>query len=212
VTSVFADLTTVPPPDLGTPIPEAELVHTTLMFCEPLTQGTGSDLKIGVAPLDVIYTGEGCFADIDSSGFVAPMDESGTAQRVGIEYVPVDDVQSPRLIVWVPARGELNGESVVMTGAFIAQDAKLYFSAMGAPEVVYNTTVEGQQVFGSLTERMIGLPLAVFLDNKPLTSDNGRDIIAPRVQARIDDAIVTYGLSLDDGKRLVALFNYGKAR
>ena len=79
---------------------------------------------------------------------------------------------------------------------------------MGAPLLVFNMTDDGQEVFGSLTERITGLPLATFLDGEPIRGEDGQ-IIAPTVQARSTRRVHTTGLTLEDAQRLQTFLNNG---
>jgi preprotein translocase subunit SecD len=102
----------------------------------------------------------------------------------------------------------LNGAPAVMTGSFLRSNAEVQIDSFGAPYLVFNMTDDGEEVFGTLTQRIIGLPLATFLDGEPIRGDDGQ-ILAPVVNARIDDTGVTEGLSLEDARRLKTFLNNG---
>jgi len=200
-----------PTPDAGTPIPRAALHPVKLMFCEPLRElGIGG--KIAVLPSDgqVAYKQGTCEPDLDVSGKVAVRNADGTTSRVVPAYVEVNT--APReTIIWTPAKGTLHGEPTVMTGAFLKQDALVVFDALGGPALIFNMNDDGKEVFGSLSERLIGYPLAMFIDGEPVRGTKGQ-IIAPTIQSRITDTGQWTGLTLDDAKRIAALIQYGYAQ
>ena len=65
-----------------------------------------------------------------------------------------------------------------------------------------------QKVFGSLSQRLIGLPLATFLDGDPIRGKDGA-IIAPTINSQITDTGQTTGLTLNDAKKLKTFLNNG---
>jgi hypothetical protein len=188
----------------------------TIMFCEPLTQGEGVDVRFGtVLPDDgfeIDYSGDGCNADVDEGGGVLVRSESGLEDRTPIEFLELSQVFSLRSVVWIPAKGELNGKPTVLTGAMFRRDAEVVVDALGDPGVVLNTTEEGRDVAGSLTERIDGRPLATFLDDRPLPPAGNQRFIAPIVHGRIDETFLIRGISIETANYLAALVNSGNAR
>jgi preprotein translocase subunit SecD len=73
---------------------------------------------------------------------------------------------------------------------------------------VFNMTDDGQEVFGSLSARLTGLPLATFLDGEPIRGREG-SVIAPTIESTITDTGVTTGLTVDDARRLRTFLNNG---
>ncbi len=73
----------------------------------------------------------------------------------------------------------------------------------GAPHVTLQFNDEGSQLFGELTSRLVGQPIAIFLDNQPIS--------IPRVQQAIygGQAIITGDFSLDEAKVLAQRLNAG---
>jgi preprotein translocase subunit SecD len=69
-------------------------------------------------------------------------------------------------------------------------------TASGAPGVSLEFTPEGAKKFAEITKRNIGKPLAIFLDNRPVT--------APTVQNEIQDgrAIISGNFTIDQAKSL----------
>ena len=182
-----------------------------LMFCEGLQsggQGGGAGTPLAVVPdgSKVVYKTGTCEPDIDANGQVLINNGDGTTSRITPTYTT--NPPSRDQIVWTPAKGELNGAPTIMTGAFLKSDSQVVFDQLGAPQLTFSTTGDGQKVFGSLTDRLIGLPLATFLDGDPIRGSNG-GIIAPTIDAQITDSGVTRGLTLNDAKRLRTFLNNG---
>jgi preprotein translocase subunit SecD len=194
-----------------------------LMFCEPLQQGgnpantqAAAGVPLASSPLagSVYYKPGTCEPDVDAEGRVALkaegggiFNEAGQAQRVTPQYST--SVSSADNIIWTPARGDLNGSPQIMTGNFLKSNARVDVDpTFGTPYLFFSTTKEGAKVFGSLTGRIEGLPLATFLDGEPIRGADGR-VIAPVVRAQLTDGGVTEGLTLGDAKRLRTFLNNG---
>jgi preprotein translocase subunit SecD len=191
-----------------------------LMFCEPLQQGaqSGQGQPIAVSPQaqQVYYKPGTCEPDVDEAGAVALANpdgtvrtgEDGTITRVTptfSNYIPGQvDVAT---VIWTPARGDLNGASTIVTGNFLESNADVVISLRG-PLLTFNTTDDGEDVFGSMTERIVGLPMATFLDGEPIRGSDGRPL-APTIQSRISDSGQITGLSLSEAKRLRTFLNNG---
>jgi preprotein translocase subunit SecD len=204
-----------------------------LMFCEGLQQtnggpqgGTGSPIAIVPDGSKVIYKPGTCEPDVDANGDVlvstsTEIDDSapppsGPDQTTRVTPQYVSPTSAPRDdIVWTPAKGDLNGSPTIMTGSYLKSNAAVQFDSLGVPSLLFNMNSDGQKVFGSLTARLTGLPLATFLDGLPIRGEkdadgNGhKDVIAPTINATITDTGVTTGLSLNDAKRLKTFLNNG---
>lgn len=184
-----------------------------LTFCEPLQEGaqgggTGAPVAVMTGGEQVVYKTGTCEPDIAEDGSIAVIRPDGQIARVQPTYVPPTQLTSLESVVWSPGRGELNGAQVTMTGSYLDNDAAINITPLGAPELVFSTTPDGEEVFASLTQRIIGLPMATFLDGEPIRDANGA-ILAPQVQARIEGEGVTRGLTLEDAKRLKTFLNNG---
>ena len=92
--------------------------------------------------------------------------------------------------------------STNLTGKYVKR-ASLNFNNIGSPEIFLEFTGEGADLFEKVTERNVGLPLAVFLDGAPIS--------APTVQQKISggQAQITGQFSLQEAKELVGRFNAG---
>src|SRR3989344_1544749 len=92
--------------------------------------------------------------------------------------------------------------STNLTGKYVKR-ASLNFNNIGSPEIFLEFTGEGGDLFEKVTERNVGLPLAVFLDGAPISS--------PTVQQKISggQAQITGQFTLAEAKELVGRFNAG---
>lgn len=197
--------------ELGTPIPRDTLHPVKLMFCEPL-RDPSDGTKVAVIAVDgqVSYAQGTCQPDVDANGNVLVRKPDRSTNRATPAYMNAHSAPSDD-IVWMPAKGTLRGAPVVMTGAYLKQDASVIFDPLGAPVLTFAMTDDGQQVFGSLSERLIGYPISIFIDGEPVRGANGH-IIAPTIQSKITDSGQTTGLTLDDAKHIAALIQYGYAQ
>ncbi len=191
-----------------------------LMFCEPLQQGEQTDASgspIGAVAFGtkVIYKRGTCDPDIDAEGKIGVITTAGAIARIEPSYALISQIPSVEQIVWTPAIGILKGGETIMTGSYLKPNAQVQFDSLNQPLLVFNMTDDGKKVFGTLTERITGQPMATFLDGEPIRGtedtdgDGQNDIIAPTVNDRIEDTGVTRGLPLADAKRLKTFLNNG---
>ena len=196
-----------------------------LMFCEPLQDGppSGAGALIAAAPVgtNIFYKPGTCEPDISAEGQVALANDAGeiltgadgAVQRIDPTYVPGGAPSDS--IIWMPAKGELDGVPTTMTGAFLRSNSQVQFDTLtGQPLLIFNMTDDGEQVFGSLTRRIQevgtteGLQLATFLDGEPIRGAAG-SVIAPTVNSEITDTGQTTGLTTNDAQRLRTFLNNG---
>src|SRR5205823_3603703 len=104
---------------------------------------------------------------------------------------------------WIPSTGQLNGETVALTGAYLVPGHQqvTFASRAGLPDVAFEFNSDGAQLFGQITQRLLQKPLGIFLD--------GQQISAPTVQAVLTDSGVITGLSLDQARLLALQLNAG---
>lgn len=104
---------------------------------------------------------------------------------------------------WVPSMGDLNGQQVALTGAYLAPGRQqvTFTGNAGLPQVAFQFNSDGATLFGQITQRLLGKQLGIFLD--------GQQISAPTVQAVLTDSGVITGLSLDQAKLLALQLNAG---
>jgi preprotein translocase subunit SecD len=192
-----------------------------LMFCEPLQQGSqgpqGSPIATSPQAPQVYYKPGSCEPDVDAQGNVAlknpdgtiAKNEDGTILRTTPTYAPYSGgAAAESQIIWTPGKGDLNGAATTMTGNYLKPDSQVQITQFGQPILTFNMTKDGEKVFGSLTRRMQGFPLATFLDGEPIRGADD-SIIAPTVNSEITDSGQTTGLTLADAKRLRTFLNNG---
>jgi hypothetical protein len=196
-------------PSITPTVPESVDARVTFMFCEPVyVEHESGDRAVATVPhgMEVVYQPGSCEPEFEGD-LVRVRTAQGTLDLVEPTFLQYRPGLDGEFIVWRPATGVLNGDDVIMTARFINL---LYvdFDFIGQPAVIFNMTDDGQDVFESMSTRLVGLPLAVFVDGSPLLGRDGR-MIAPVMQSSIRDTAQTTGLSLVDAERLVALFEGG---
>ncbi len=90
-----------------------------------------------------------------------------------------------------------------LTGKDVKKASVTFDSQTGKPEVALSFTPQGSKLFAEVTQRNIGKPVGIFIDNYPIS--------APTVQQAINDgnAVITGSFSVDDAKKLAIAINSG---
>lgn len=90
-----------------------------------------------------------------------------------------------------------------LTGEHVEKATVQFDPQSGEPTVVLTFTPEGGQMFKEITERNIGKPVGIFLDNIPVS--------VPTVQQAIADgtAVISGGFTVDMAKSLAIAINSG---
>src|SRR5579864_1557638 len=83
---------------------------------------------------------------------------------------------------WVPSTGQLNGQTVALTGSYLipGRQQVTFQGNAGLPEVAFQFNGDGATLFGQITQRLLGKQLGIFLD--------GQEISAPTVQAVLTES------------------------
>ena len=104
--------------------------------------------------------------------------------------------------VWIPATATGSDGTTVeaLTGKYLKPNVALTLNS-SQPEVAFEWNSEGAKLFGQITQRLIGKPLGIFLDETLISR--------PTVQAVITDKGVITGLTVDEAKKLVIQLNSG---
>jgi preprotein translocase subunit SecD len=110
---------------------------------------------------------------------------------------------------WTPATGTVNGEILTLTSRYLENTFVTIDDFTRQPLLVLEWDETGQNLSEQITSRLIGRPLAVFLDDEPLWGEDGRPI-APIVEEVIRDRGQITGLSLTDAQELSRLLNAGR--
>jgi preprotein translocase subunit SecD len=150
--------------------------------------------------------------------------KSGNAYRIIVELPGVSDVEQALSLIGQTAKlefrefseqnqestqaaflfpTEMNTKSVELTGKDLKKAAVNFNSNNGEPEVAIEFSGEGGKKFADITKRLIGKPLAIFLDQMPL--------MWPTVKTEITDgnAVISGGFTFDQAKRLALQLNAG---
>src|SRR5438552_13969630 len=104
---------------------------------------------------------------------------------------------------WIPSTGQLNGQAVALTGAYLVPGRQqvTFASRAGLPDVAFEFNSDGATLFGQITQRLLSKPLGIFLD--------GQEISAPTVQAVLTQNGIITGLTLDQARLLALQLNAG---
>lgn len=160
-------------------------------------------------------------------GVSEPVVQTATSQdsyRVIVELPGVSDVNQAIALIGATAQlefrefinpnasqsaattsGEFLAEtkSVGITGKDLKRAAVNFDSTTGAPQVAIEFTSDGGKKFADVTRRLVGKPLAIFLDNSPVT--------IPVVKQEIADgqAVINGQFTQDEAKNLALQLNAG---
>jgi preprotein translocase subunit SecD len=110
---------------------------------------------------------------------------------------------------WTPATGTVNGENLTLTSRYFKENTDVAVDSYGKPLLIFEWDATGAQLSKQITTRLLGKPLAIYLGDEPLRGEDGH-IIAPTVQAVIEDKGQIEGLSLADANELKDLLNAGR--
>ena len=99
-------------------------------------------------------------------------------------------------VVWKSATGVGNdGVEKVLSGRFLrAGETQVAFDSFGRPFVQLKFNSEGGNLFGQITGRLVGLPMAIFLDEDIISAPTVRDVLG-------EDSIIE-GLDLEEAQTL----------
>jgi len=131
---------------------------------------------------------------------------TATAQLEFREQVVGDDGE----LKWVLATATIDGHEKGLTSAYFKENTYVTEdNLLGEPILVFEWNKEGSEVSAQVTDRLIGQPLALFLNGEPLLGDDGQPI-APIVYAPITERGQINGLSLNEATELSQLLNAGR--
>jgi preprotein translocase subunit SecD len=148
---------------------------------------------------------------------VIQVSRSGDSYRVIVELPGVTDPEQALLLIGQTAQLDFRessdeagagGEgftfiSTGLTGADLSRAEVGFDSSTGKPYVALSFTPEGAEKFAEITERNVGGPLAIYLDEVLLT--------APTVQEKIigGSAVISGDFTLEEARRVTAQLNAG---
>jgi preprotein translocase subunit SecD len=110
---------------------------------------------------------------------------------------------------WTPAKGTVNGEELTLTSRYFKENTDVAVGSSGEVYLLFEWDETGAQLSKQITTRLLGKPLAIYLGDEPLRGEDGQ-IIAPIVNAVIEDKGQIEGLSLADATELKDLLNAGR--
>lgn len=206
--------------------PKVEFNFLDRSFARDLSLRQGLDLKGGLqlvleAKMDDIPQGERASAlesvrsvierRVDFLGVAEPVIQTsrlGDSYRVVVELPGVTDPESALALVGQTAQldfraGEKLDQKTGLTGKDLSRASVDFDPNSGSPQIALAFTAEGAEKFAQITEQNVGKPLAIFLDEIPLT--------APIVQEKIvgGKAVITGNFTLEEARRIVAQLNAG---
>jgi len=115
---------------------------------------------------------------------------------------------------WIPATGTVtvNGEEkeLVLSSRYFKENTEITLHpTTNQVLLLFEMDGTGAQLFKQVSTRLLGKQLAIYLSDEPLRGEDGQ-IIAPTVQAVIEDRGQITGLSLVDATELSKLLNAGR--
>ena len=151
---------------------------------------------------------------------------SGREYNIAIELPGIVDIEKAKEMVglftvlefreqdetgnWTIATGMVNDEELPLTSRYFKENTYVTVSQTSAEALlIFEWDETGAQLSKQITTRLLGKQLAIFLGDEPLRGEDGH-IIAPTVQAVIEDSGQITGLSLADATELSKLFNAGR--
>ncbi len=145
--------------------------------------------------------------------------QSGSNYRIVVDLPGITNVENAVNLIGKTAQLSFKEITMVQTGKTASPTAVLketgltgkdvnkatvtFSSQTGKPEVALNFTQNGTKLFGEITQRNVGKPVLIFIDNTLLTR--------PTVQQPILDgsAVITGSFTTDEAKQLAIAINSG---
>jgi len=146
--------------------------------------------------------------------FTVPSDVAGSGDNAQPAYlvpsseghqwlcVPLGESAPTGEVQWVAATGiGSDGKEKALTGHFLKANARVEMM-IAEPVVAIEFNSEGGKLFGDITNRLVGLPMAIFLDEEIIS--------APTIRAHITGGkAVIEGVPLEEGRTLAIQLNSG---
>lgn len=144
---------------------------------------------------------------------------SGSNYRIAVDLPGVTDVQSAVSLIGKTAQLKFDEVQTIqapnsatpsavlketkLTGKDVKKASVSFSSQTGKPEVALSFSANGTKLFGELTQRNVGKPIVILLDETILTQ--------PTVQQPILDgnAVITGDFTTDEAKQLAIAINSG---
>src|SRR5919197_1136350 len=121
---------------------------------------------------------------VNAYGVAEPEIQQRGADRVIVQLPGVKDIEEAKKLIgqtaklefkerapngeWIPAAGELNGQTVALTGKYLVPGRQqvTFQGRAGLPEVAFEFNSEGAEIFRQVTTRLVQKPLGIFLDDQ----------------------------------------------
>ncbi len=111
---------------------------------------------------------------------------------------------------WTPATGVVGNETLILSSRYFNENTYVTVSQTTSEVLlVFEMDKTGAQLFKQISTRLLNKQLAIFLGDEPLRGEDGH-IIAPTVQAVIEDSGQITGLKLVDAQELSRVLNAGR--
>jgi len=110
---------------------------------------------------------------------------------------------------WVPAAATIDGQEKALTSAYFKENTYVGQGNQNQILLFFEWNEEGSKISAEVTGRLIGQPLAIFLNGEPLLGEDGQPI-APIVRSQITDRGQIEGFSLSEATELSQLINAGR--
>jgi protein-export membrane protein SecD/preprotein translocase SecF subunit len=172
-----------------------------LSFYEPERDETGENLvctdsagETFTVPAETYETTE---------GDLRPAYLTTTVDSPEWQCIPTGSTVPTGTLSWVPATGiGSDGQEKELTGRFLrGRETEVIFNAAGVPFVQLKFNSEGGDLFEQITTRLLGLPMAIFLDEELIS--------APTVQGVLGTDSVITGLELGEADTLARQLRTG---
>jgi len=151
---------------------------------------------------------------VNTTGVAEPViqpSKVGDMHTVIVELPGIDDVQDAVDLIGKTAQldfreqgsGEEEWIATGLTGKELKSASVAFDQTTNAPQINLGFTGEGKDLFAAITERNLGKPVAIFLDDEILS--------APTVQSKIvaGEAVITGQFTIPEAKEIVSLLNAG---
>lgn len=141
---------------------------------------------------------------VDALGVSEPEITPEGADRIRVKIAGVHDEEEVRAILGKPAdltfRGP-DGTKEMIGSDFVQGGAKVEFNQAGQPYI--SLQVKNAEKFRDVTQRLIGQPLAIYLDEEMLSAPYVQNVIAN------GQASITGTYTFDEAKQLADVINLG---
>ena len=138
-----------------------------------------------------------------TDGSLRPTNLTTTADSPEWQCIPPGATVPTGTLNWIPATGiGSDGQEKALTGRFLrGRETEVIFDAAGRPFVQLKFNSEGGDLFEQITTRLLGLPMAIFLDEEIIS--------APTVQGVLSTDSVITGLELGEADTLARQLRTG---